>query len=222
MNNISESATHAAVIRDGVLETYAVRKSGNRFGQLCNGRTSRIEALYEKLVVAANVKVAAAGGGKDAGHTIYATKEGDVYACGCDRWQQLGLGAPSAGSAGYTWKGGKIWQKSPQKVDALKHATIVDVAAGADHSLALSDAGDVYAFGRGDDGQLTGRDRGRPFVSPPLKCAALSPAVAVAAQDACSCSFSEKAGQQVCIGRCSPATRDALGRTLRLKLEARK
>ena len=62
MSNISESATHAAVVRDGVLRgTYAVRKSGNRFGQLCNGRTSRIEALYEKHVVAANVKVAAAG-----------------------------------------------------------------------------------------------------------------------------------------------------------------
>ncbi len=212
----AKSATHVASVgHNGVLTTYAVHKSGNRFGQLCNGRASRLERLYSKHIVASNVKVAAAGGGKDAGHTIYATNEGDVYTCGCDRWQQLGLGASSAGSAGYTWRGGKIWQKSPQKVDALKHTKIVDVAAGADHSLALSDTGEVYAFGRGDEGQVS---RGRPFVSPPSKCAALSPAVAIAAKDACSCSFSKESSQQICIGRCSPAIREALGRVLLLKV----
>ena len=78
----------------------------------------------------------AAGGGIDAGHSLAVTRHGDTYAWGCDRWQQLGLGSAEAGAVGYTWEGGKLWQTAPRRVEALRG--VVDVAAGADHSLALA------------------------------------------------------------------------------------
>lgn len=69
---------------------------------------------------------------------------------------------------GYTWEGGKLWQTAPRRVEALRG--VVDVAAGADHSLALARDGQVYAWGRGNDGQLGDK----AFVGPPRRLAALS------------------------------------------------
>ena len=37
---------------------------------------------------------AAAGGSKDSGHSLFVDRKGQVYAYGCDRWQQLGLVVP--------------------------------------------------------------------------------------------------------------------------------
>ena len=108
-------------------------------------RTRRVVGLTGGVAVAA-------GGGADAGHSLAVTRHGDTYAWGCDRWQQLGLGSAEAGAVGYTWEGGKLWQTAPRRVEALRG--IVDVAAGADHSLALASDGQVYAWGRGNDGQL--------------------------------------------------------------------
>jgi alpha-tubulin suppressor-like RCC1 family protein len=39
-------------------------------------------------------------------------------------------------------------------VEALQGVHISAVAAGLSHSLALSEAGEIYSFGRGEEGQL--------------------------------------------------------------------
>ena len=95
-----------------------------------------------------------------------------LIACGCDRWQQLGLGSTEAGAAGYTWKEGKLWQYYPQKVHSLSNKLVIAVEAGADHSVALLDSGEVWTWGRGEHGQLG--QQGKPFVMPPTKSAELS------------------------------------------------
>jgi hypothetical protein len=47
-----------------------------------------------------DVVSAAAGGSHETGHTLVATRSGEVYAWGCDRWCQLGLGAATSGTVG--------------------------------------------------------------------------------------------------------------------------
>ena len=42
----------------------------------------------------------------------------------------------------------------PQQVPALAGVFIEDVAVGAEHSLALSSTGDVYAWGSNSEGQV--------------------------------------------------------------------
>ena len=72
-------------------------------------------------------------------------------------------------------------------VDALRGRRLLDLSCGTGHTLAVLDDGDVYAWGRGNDGQLGDK----AFVGPPRRVAALSESrarspVAVAALGACS------------------------------------
>jgi len=213
---VSRSTTHELrITNDGALEAMAIAASGNRFGQCGDGRAEKRTAtdVPRRVAGIADVVAAAAGGSADAGHSLAVTRCGELFAWGCDRWQQLGLGSASAGAVGYTWAGGKLWQTTPRRVPAL--ADVVDVAAGDDHSLALTRDGTVYAWGRGNDGQLGTKC----FVGPPRPVAALSRArggsrrpVAVAARGACSCALLDD-GEVACVGACRRvrgALRDAL------------
>ena len=56
---------------------------------------------------------------------------------------------------------------------ALERERVVAVAAGGDHSVALTEEGDVFRRGRGEHGQL-GRGGAKPFVMPPTKSGFLS------------------------------------------------
>lgn len=188
-SSVSCSENHCIQVKlqhDGSTYAWGTNSArGNRFGQLCRRPSNRGNAakiqdgqdlLNDEVKAPRKVGIAclaaAAGGSKDSGHTLLVDKTGQVWACGCDRWQQLGLGSTEAGAAGYTWKEGKLWQYDPQKVHALSHKAVIAVAAGADHSVALSDSGEVWTWGRGEHGQLG--QQGRPFVMPPTKSVELS------------------------------------------------
>lgn len=115
------------------------------------------------------------GGFSESGHSALLDSEGRVWLAGCDRWQQLGLGSSSGGSAGYTWNQGRVWRNSFVRNDFLANIAgpIRDLALGGDHTVALSsNQKDVYVFGKGGDGQL-GLD-GAPFVSAPTRSKLLS------------------------------------------------
>jgi alpha-tubulin suppressor-like RCC1 family protein len=66
-----------------------------------------------------------------------------VFTFGDNRAGQLGLG-PSAEDAAL----------EPSVVEALRGKTVVDVQAGEQFSMALTDLGDVFTWGRGKEGQL--------------------------------------------------------------------
>ena len=73
-------------------------------------------------------------------HTLALTSGGEVYAWGRNNYGQLGVE-----DLNYSYV--------PTKIEGLSN--IKSIAAGYDHSLALSDTGDtVYAWGRNDYGQL--------------------------------------------------------------------
>lgn len=44
--------------------------------------------------------------------------------------------------------------RRPQKIVALRGVRITEIAAGSLHCIALSDRGDVYAWGDNDEGQV--------------------------------------------------------------------
>jgi alpha-tubulin suppressor-like RCC1 family protein len=94
--------------------------------------------------------VVAIAGGRD--HSLAVKSNGSVWAWGWNRYGQLGDGTTTNRS-------------SPVRVLLPTTLTIRRVTAGADHSVALSKAGRVWAWGQNSFGQLgdgTGVERHRP------------------------------------------------------------
>ncbi|XP_061671695.1 probable E3 ubiquitin-protein ligase HERC1 isoform X2 [Syngnathoides biaculeatus] len=73
--------------------------------------------------------------------SVALTKDGKVFTFGKDRL----IGLPEARARNHN---------RPQQVPALSGIHIQDVAAGAEHTLALSSTGDVYTWGSNLEGQL--------------------------------------------------------------------
>ncbi|XP_035381674.1 probable E3 ubiquitin-protein ligase HERC1 isoform X2 [Electrophorus electricus] len=73
--------------------------------------------------------------------SVALTKDGHVYTFGQDRL----IGLPEGRARNHN---------RPQQVPALGGVIIVDVAVGSEHTLSLSSAGDVYAWGSNSEGQL--------------------------------------------------------------------
>ncbi|CAM6105338.1 unnamed protein product [Calypogeia fissa] len=76
-------------------------------------------------------------------HSAAITEDGAVYVWGSNSNGQLGLGKNALS---------KTW--SPQRVDALKDLQIKMLALGSEHSLGLTEDGEVLSWGSGQNGQL--------------------------------------------------------------------
>ncbi|KAJ0406517.1 hypothetical protein P43SY_001448 [Pythium insidiosum] len=74
-----------------------------------------------------------------------------VYSWGRGEDGQLGLGDTSD-------------QHRPVLIDALHERRVVQIACGSGHTVVLTDDGEVYTWGRGDDGRLGHGDNGWKFV----------------------------------------------------------
>jgi len=92
--------------------------------------------------------VAAAFGG--AYHTLLLTESANVYSCGLNNMGQLGVGVfdeeKKCMAPDHT--------AEPLLVEGLEGKGVTALAGGEHHSVALTESGDVYAFGRGDNNQL--------------------------------------------------------------------
>lgn len=73
-------------------------------------------------------------------HTLVLVSSGEVYAFGSNDWGQLGDGST-------------VRKSIPVAVSGLPEPAIA-IAAGSYHSLALTESGDVYAWGEGGSGAL--------------------------------------------------------------------
>ena len=76
-------------------------------------------------------------------HSFAISIHGNVYSFGLNNMGQLGLGSLDVNSTGV-----------PTLVTALEGKGIAHLEGGEHHSIALSDTGEVYTFGRGDNNQL--------------------------------------------------------------------
>lgn len=96
-------------------------------------RPALVQALEE-----AGVKVHAVSVGTS--HMLALTRDGKVFSWGNGEYGRCG--------------NGKRKQMSPEPVELLTSKMAVSVAAGSQHSLALTADGVVYAWGKNDAGQL--------------------------------------------------------------------
>lgn len=74
-------------------------------------------------------------------HTLVTTQAGELFAFGRNQNGQLGLGSTDD-------------QLSPQLVSALQGQQVISVATGAEHSVATTSTGEVWAWGWGRYGNL--------------------------------------------------------------------
>lgn len=74
-------------------------------------------------------------------HTLLLSSHGEVYACGCGMQGRLGVGSMDS-------------IKIPVIVAALEHHNVVGIAAGAAHSVAVTDQGETFTWGIGVGGRL--------------------------------------------------------------------
>ena len=152
--------THSAAVREGQVWTWGDNAYG-QLGQPDAGRSFRprpVSGLRNIVAVAASW------------HTLAFTADGHVYAWGRNTYGQLGNGQFGLDAR----------EMSPVRVAEI--VDIVAVAAGWDHSLALTRAGTVYAWGSRCHGQLGDgvRKTGRPAPKP-VRIAGLTNVTAIAA-----------------------------------------
>jgi len=84
-------------------------------------------------------------GSEESGFTVLATT-GGVFSCG---GSDQGVTVPALGHGGAS---GNIFV--PRLIEALADKTVVGVSAGERHTVAWTDAGELFTFGAGDSGQL--------------------------------------------------------------------
>lgn len=78
-------------------------------------------------------------------HTVFLTDEGKVYSYGYGEYGALG-------------HGGMIQTSIPKPITRLSNRQVIQLACGEFHTLALTKELDLYAWGRGFEGQLGIRD----------------------------------------------------------------
>lgn len=113
-------------------------------------------------------RVVAVAAGRD--HSLFLTSDGRVFACGADDNGQCASGDTSR------------YVRQPQQVVGVPHGcSIVAIAAGAAHSVALSSSGAVFTWGSGQSGQLGHADRSDIAVARKLQAVLEGRVVSIAA-----------------------------------------
>ena len=110
----------------------------NQKGQLGLGRNSQQDFVLPRFCSFRTIILAAACGDE---HSLFVTKDREVYSMGANSFGQLGLGTDQGSAV-------------PQCVQTLAQVRIVQVACGGAHSFAVSSEGTAYSWGRGDTGAL--------------------------------------------------------------------
>lgn len=154
MINGTTPLTGVVAVAAGTQESFAVDNEGhvwgwglNTSGQLGTGGTANL--VYPLQVSGLTGAVAVASSGS---HTLVLTGGGALWAWGANESGQVGNGDTSS------WVTTPVQVLSPSGQTGPYIQNIVAVAAGANHSLAMDNAGHVFAWGDNAYGQLGNGD----------------------------------------------------------------
>lgn len=135
---------HTIVCTKNGLFTFGSGKHG-RLGHGTNNDEQtprRVEALRSKKVVMSSAGY---------GHTVVCSKDGKVFTFGFGQHGALGHSDLQPKDE----KGNEaICSLVPRLVDTLASRKVISIAAGANHTVLCTDAGEVFTFGQGSQGQL--------------------------------------------------------------------
>lgn len=139
------AATHHTLVATAAGHLYAFGLGkGGRLGTGSEVHSSLPTRVGGPLLHQFVVAIAAAEN-----HSLCVCRTGAVFAWGSNRFGQLGI-TTSGGDEGSN----TLRFNVPRRLDDLKQVVCVDVAAGERHSVALSQKGEVYAWGDNSAGQL--------------------------------------------------------------------
>ena len=96
-------------------------------------------------------------------HGVGLTETGEVFSWGSNTCGRLGHGDSCSAGAAKAGRG----VRPPDRIDALKAVSLIQVAAGDAHTLALTGSGRVFAWGNNSEGQL-GQAHTMNYYSPRL------------------------------------------------------
>ena len=146
----------------------------NSDGELGNGTTASTPTPVRVAAGVSNVVAISAG----SDYTLFLAQDGTVWASGMNTVGQLGNGSTTDAIS------------TPVRVSSLSN--VAAVSAGADHSLAVTHDGSVWAWGYNSNGQLgDGTTANR---STPLRIGALSSVIDVAAGEMHSLALKQDGG----------------------------
>jgi alpha-tubulin suppressor-like RCC1 family protein len=121
---------------------------GNSSGpSTCGGKPCSTKPVKVQLPKGTKVIRVAAG----ADHSLALTSTHEVLAWGNNFYGELGNGTSAGPTICFS---GQACATTPIKVHFTKGTKVTAVAAGASHSLALTSAGEVLAWGENSDGEL--------------------------------------------------------------------
>jgi len=99
----------------------------------------RVQRLPAPVLALEGIRIHSIASGES--HCLFLSSEGKVYASG-------------SGFCGILGHGNIENSPQPRLIEALAHATVIDVAVGVRHSIAISDKGQVFTWGAADMFQL--------------------------------------------------------------------
>ena len=153
----------AFVDAGGQLLTCGGMNSGRSLGQGPDVHRSEVPRAVAGLNGVRVISVAAGWW-----HTLAVSDEGTVYSFGDGSSDALG-------------HGDEEHQLTPRRIESLGDTRISAVAAGGAHSLALTEAGELYSFGWGEYGLLGHGDRTNQLTPRRIEALRGTPIAAVAA-----------------------------------------
>lgn len=162
VKQVASGLTHSLFLS----EDGAVYSCGNNeVGQLGHSKITRRPELIDELQ---NYSITAVAAGDQ--HSLALTSWGLIYAWGDNGYGQLGINSCDNHAS------------SPKLVKSLARNVTIQIACGANHTLALTADGNVYAWGQNTFGQLGLKHRQGPQKDPALVTSlAATPLVLLAA-----------------------------------------
>jgi alpha-tubulin suppressor-like RCC1 family protein len=143
--DLASGNVHCGAV-DSEGRAYLWGDNGNRMGgggQLGNNSYSASASpTLVKSLVEAGVKVVALSCGEQ--HTLFLADDGSVYSCGMAEYGRLGILE--------NWNTDVLVPQ--QLTEVFDGEKVTQVSAGFNHSMALTESGKVFTWGRNDQGQV--------------------------------------------------------------------